>query len=181
MQELLVKNGRLVDAPDAKRRTPLHLAVLANQKRAVKALLSHGANVNARDAEKTTALHFACRIGSAEIAALLIRKGADCDAQDAQNRTPQQACEYLASSRLVSFACFSEIKTNPVTLRQVAPASLDFRDIYEKNRHSQSLHDRVVSLEAQVQDLQLTVAQLRARHTPLHLDLVVWLAYLHLM
>ena len=51
MMETLIKAGVNVNAKDANKRTPLHIAALYNRKDVVALLIENGADVNAEDAE----------------------------------------------------------------------------------------------------------------------------------
>ncbi len=63
IQQLLATNLALMNAPDSQGHTPLHAAVLANQKAVVDALLSRGADVKLKDASGHTPLHLAAAKG----------------------------------------------------------------------------------------------------------------------
>lgn len=71
------KTRALLDARDAKSRTPLHMAAQAGATDAVCALLARGAAIDARDDLGRTPLHMAARYGRAETVALLLALGAD--------------------------------------------------------------------------------------------------------
>jgi ankyrin repeat protein len=71
--ELLMKKGISMNEGDYDKRTPLHVAVAANQYEAVKFLLDHGANVNPKDRWGSTPLNDA---DNKDIETLLLSKGA---------------------------------------------------------------------------------------------------------
>ena len=74
--QLLLEENAPVDARDSSGRTPLMLATLNGQGRAVDALLAHGADPNAADIDGTTPLQAAVAANQPAIAAALRRAGA---------------------------------------------------------------------------------------------------------
>ncbi len=74
--QLLLEEDAPVDARDSSGRTPLMLATLNGQGRAVDALLAHGADPNAADIHGTTPLQAAVAANQPAIAAALRRAGA---------------------------------------------------------------------------------------------------------
>jgi hypothetical protein len=74
--QLLLEENAPVDARDSSGRTPLMLATLNGQGRAVDALLAHGADPNAADIDGTTPLQAAVAANQPTIAAALRRAGA---------------------------------------------------------------------------------------------------------
>lgn len=70
----LVRQGARLDAIDEGNRTPLMLAVIFNQPRAVKQLLALDANPDAKDTEGLTALLHARKLGLPRIARLLAKR-----------------------------------------------------------------------------------------------------------
>jgi ankyrin repeat protein len=82
--DMLRVNNLLRDEPDqvnavspAHHWTPLHVAVMRNDKRMVDILLRHGANVNAQNLEGRTPLHDAAGRGESALVELLLEHGAD--------------------------------------------------------------------------------------------------------
>ncbi len=97
----LLRAGASPNARDARRRTPLHIAVenvfdwiddpASGYVIPVKALLAAGADPNAQDNEGLTPLHaliLSPQDGTSEACAALLRAGADPDRRDRQGRTP---------------------------------------------------------------------------------------------
>jgi cytohesin len=85
----LCEAGAPVDGIDVCRRTPLHYAVLREDKpEAVEALLAHGASVDHRDDQGSTALHHPANMGHLETCRALLAAGADANAQDSYGNTP---------------------------------------------------------------------------------------------
>ena len=78
--------------------TPLHVAVLTNQKEVTQLLLERGADINARakDRDGGTPLHWAAAVGRKQLAELLVRAGADVNAKDNSGYTPLDATLYKA-------------------------------------------------------------------------------------
>jgi len=76
--------------------TPLHMAVLADQREVARFLIEEGANVDvpAKDEYGGTPLHWAAVLGRVEIAKQLIAAGADVNARDNNGYTPLDATDY---------------------------------------------------------------------------------------
>jgi len=83
--------------------TPLHLAVLSDQREMAEFLISKGANINARakDEHGGTPLHWAAVLGRVEIARRLIDVGADVNVKSNTGYTPLDSTAYegLSESR----------------------------------------------------------------------------------
>ena len=77
-----------VDAQGNEKATPLHVAAVKGDARAIKALGSAGAVVDAQDHKKMTPLHWAAVMGRAEAIKALVAAGASVDAQDHIKMTP---------------------------------------------------------------------------------------------
>jgi len=88
LKALLAKNPALLDVPNVRGATPLHLAAINPDPTAIEVLLAAGANVNAKDEEKFTPLHMAAFHRQADYALLLLEAGADAAAQTNTGRTP---------------------------------------------------------------------------------------------
>jgi ferric-dicitrate binding protein FerR (iron transport regulator) len=88
----------IVDAPGipASGATPLHLAVLADQREIAEFLIQKGANLGARakDEHGGTPLHWAAALGRTEMARRLMAAGADVNARDNHGFTPLDATGY---------------------------------------------------------------------------------------
>ncbi|MHC4177607.1 MAG: ankyrin repeat domain-containing protein [Planctomycetota bacterium] len=76
--------------------TPLHLAVLSDQREIAEFLIEKRANLNAKakDEHGGTPLHWAAVLGRIEIARRLIEAGADVNAKDNHGFTPLDATNY---------------------------------------------------------------------------------------
>ena len=73
--------------------TPLHMAVLSDQREVARLLVDEGANINARAKEEYggTPLHWAAALGRVEMAGYLIDAGANVNAGDKNGYTPLDA------------------------------------------------------------------------------------------
>lgn len=73
--------------------TPLHMAVLSDQRQVARLLIEKGANINApaKDEYGGTPLHWAAALGRVEMARYLIDTGADVNARDKNGYTPLDA------------------------------------------------------------------------------------------
>ena len=73
--------------------TPLHMAVLSDQREVARLLIAEGTNINttAKDEYGGTPLHWAAALGRVEIARQLIDAGADVNARDNNGYTPLDA------------------------------------------------------------------------------------------
>ena len=76
--------------------TPLHIAVLSDQRKVARFLIDKGANINvpAKDQHGGTPLHWAAILGRVEIARQLIDAGANVNDMDKNGYTPLDATTY---------------------------------------------------------------------------------------
>lgn len=81
--------------------TPLHLAVLSNQREMARFLVSRGADINARakDQHGGTPLHWAAALGRIDMTRQLVESGADVNAPDNNGYTPLDAINYDPKAR----------------------------------------------------------------------------------
>lgn len=68
--------------------SPLHIAVIKNQKDEAELLLANGADVNAKDNDGETPLHYAAFKGHLDLVKLLLSNNADVNAKDDDGETP---------------------------------------------------------------------------------------------
>ncbi len=80
IRALVARDARLVDATDARGRTPLHAAVIDRHADAVGCLVELGADVNRRDGLQMTPLVVAAELGAEDAVTALLAAGADVDA-----------------------------------------------------------------------------------------------------
>jgi ankyrin repeat protein len=78
----------MVDARDAKGRTPLTLAASRGHKQPVSVLLEHGADINTTDEHLRTPLHQAAEGGYEPVVSLLLKAGAKPNVLDKNRDTP---------------------------------------------------------------------------------------------
>jgi len=76
--------------------TPLHIAVLSDQRKVARFLIDKGADINApaKDQYGGTPLHWAAVLGRVEIARQLIDAGANVNVRDKNGYTPLDATTY---------------------------------------------------------------------------------------
>jgi hypothetical protein len=86
----LLEGGADAFGPDARERTPLHLAAIHRHGALLEALLARGCDPNARDGSGRTPLFAAIEHGESGLALVraLIAHGADAEATDANGETP---------------------------------------------------------------------------------------------
>lgn len=99
---VLVQNGAIVDLPNSKMQTPLHLACLGDRgAECVDLLLQAGAACNVRDLEASTPIMYATRKGNMHIVRSLLHACADLSFKDARGMTVfMHACSQNAAGLL---------------------------------------------------------------------------------
>lgn len=88
MVDLLVKNGALLDLPDFRGRTALHLAAGQGRQKGSQALLQAGSMIFILDEADMTPLHVAVAANRLETARFLLMEGAGLEHGDLMGRTP---------------------------------------------------------------------------------------------
>src|SRR5215217_391925 len=68
--------------------SPIHMAVMLNDRAAVRRAIDQGENVDSQDVDGRTPLFYAIGDGKLDIATELIRSGADVNARDKNSETP---------------------------------------------------------------------------------------------
>lgn len=115
--EILINAGADVNIADARRITPLHLAVgIGTPFCIAKLLIEKGANINAEDCYLNTPLHRAVQSGRFEMISLLLYYGADADALNESGMSPFMLSIYLeAPSAIQSLLLEYETSYNRVS------------------------------------------------------------------
>ncbi len=87
--KLLIKKGADVDAADAGKYRPLHLAVMGQRLENTKELIKAGVDVNAVErSSKFAALHLACMVAEIKIVEELVKAGGNVEQKDKFGKTP---------------------------------------------------------------------------------------------
>ena len=91
--------------------TPLHMAVLSNQREVAQFLIDQGANVNAPalDQYRGTPLHWAAALGRLEMARQLIDAGANVNVRDENGYTPLDATALEQFSKSMTRLAVAEL------------------------------------------------------------------------
>ena len=100
--EFLLANGAAVNARADTDMTPLHLAILRNEKEVMDLLLSKGADPDAGNKNGTTPLHLAARKGRRDMVKSLLTRWANVNAKDKRGRTPLDTAKLLRYTKLVA-------------------------------------------------------------------------------
>ncbi|MDR4494900.1 MAG: ankyrin repeat domain-containing protein [Nitrospirales bacterium] len=88
IQRLIAEGGDIEEVDLMSGFTPLHVAVIRNQKDVVDWLLAEGANIEARDSRGETPLHLATNKLNVPMMNLLLLKGANVNSQSQMGLTP---------------------------------------------------------------------------------------------
>ncbi len=104
--------------------TPLHIAVLANQRDLVVYLLDQGASVTTCDNRGWMALHHAAEKGYVDIAEILIRHDANVNAANTMQWTPMHLAALRGHQLLVAFLITKGADVFALNNRQNTPYNL---------------------------------------------------------
>jgi len=108
VMQLLLSQGADINAADADKSTPLHLACMRGLKESIYFLVSNGADINIKDADGNTPLHLICSMSTKDstdqlaIVNFLIDKNADIHAKNKTGWMPIHKCVY---EHHVALAC----------------------------------------------------------------------------
>ena len=81
-------DNKLINYKDNDENTPLHIAILYNDIKALKIILDYGANINSIDKNKNTPLHVACILNKTPLIHLLFKYNPRINTKNIDGRTP---------------------------------------------------------------------------------------------
>jgi ankyrin repeat protein len=110
--ETLLEHGAKIDAPDAKGRSPLGIAVGLSRSEIVGILLAHHASVNHKDNSGITPLHYSAFKGDVAISQALLNHGADINILDGDHQTPLLVAVAGDHREMVDFLLKRGARTN---------------------------------------------------------------------
>ncbi|KAH0611367.1 uncharacterized protein H6S33_010632 [Morchella sextelata] len=101
----------LLDTPDKKGETPLHIAAKREDQRMCEVLLEAGAKINARNADRETPIFCAVEAGRAEVVRVLRVRGADLRAVEKNNNltAEQKAVMYGREDVILAIRCEEDV------------------------------------------------------------------------
>lgn len=99
----LISQGANVNAADAEKLTPLHVAAFNGHAEVIRALLAAGADTGARDIYGFTPLHAAAREGHLAAVQALVEGGSDVNATDIDNFTPVQVASFMQRQDVMDY------------------------------------------------------------------------------
>ena len=111
IQELVEKYNANVNATNANKEAPLHLAALNNHIDVVKYLCERKANVELQDKNGYTPLHSACKKGNLEIVQYLVEEGkANRNARTLEEKNPLHVAAQFGRKNIIEYlTSFSDI------------------------------------------------------------------------
>jgi endonuclease YncB( thermonuclease family) len=122
----LISQGADVNAADAEKLTPLHVAAFGGHVEVIRLLLAARADIGARDVYGFTPLHAAAREGHLAAVQALVEGGADVNAKDADNFSPVQVASFMQRQDVMDYlyahgATREEEPAAPVVVEKPAP------------------------------------------------------------
>ena len=99
----LISQGSDVNAADAEKLTPLHVAASGGFAEVVRLLIAAGADTGARDMYGFTPLHAAAREGHLAAVKVLVEGGADIHATDIDHFTPVQVASFMQRQDVMDY------------------------------------------------------------------------------
>ncbi len=154
----LIKEGAEVNAQNAFKRTPLHLAAEEKNTEIVQELIEAGADINLQDDLEETALHKAAYYGHTKIAEALIEAKADINAKDKSGGTPlHQAAAKGHTGAVKALTAVKGVNLNSRNLQEETPLHIAAK--YGKTEIAKALIEAGVNLNSK--NLQ--------EETPLHI------------
>ena len=99
----LIFQGSDVNAVDAEKVTPLHVAAFGGHAEVIRALIAARANTSARDVYGFTPLHAAAREGHLAAVQALVEGGSDVNAKDIDNFTPAQVASFMQRQEVMDY------------------------------------------------------------------------------
>jgi cytohesin len=117
IMELLIARGANLEAGNNFKRTPLHIAVQANNKAATEFLIAHGAKIDSWDSSRESPFSIAVGAGHLELAEMLLANGADVNEKRPGGSTPLHWAVRNQSLPMVKFLIANGANVNAVTDR----------------------------------------------------------------
>ncbi|EAY22543.1 ankyrin repeat protein, putative [Trichomonas vaginalis G3] len=130
--EYFISNGADINAKGKNERTPLHIAVMQNNKETAEILISNGADINAKDFMEWTPLHMAVEVNSKETTEILISNGADINAKNINGRTSLHMAVEVNSKETTEILISNGADINAKTENGSTPLYLAYRLSYKK-------------------------------------------------
>lgn len=99
----LISQGADVNAVDAEKLTPLHVAAFGGHTEVIRLLMAAGADTGAREMYGFTPLHAAAREGHLAAVQALVEGGSDVNAKDIDSFTPVQVASFMQRQNVMDY------------------------------------------------------------------------------
>ncbi len=144
LERVLERNPDGVNSLDRKRKTPLHIAVGANNLEAMALLAARGADLGAKDITGMTPLHVAAMLGRVDAAVWLLDHGAAPETADHFGDTPLHTAAVFGQGGVARLLAVRGADLNARDRDGKTP-----RDLAVENRHDRvrALLDRLAGTE----------------------------------